>query len=55
MVKEEFEDKLIDLIDEYINNGEDLDLDKKCTVRTTFGTEKYEVDVNLKFEIMQEK
>lgn len=56
MVLKEFEDKLCDLISEYINNHEDkLSLEKRRRVKIDFADEKYEVTATLTFEVLMEK
>ena len=55
MLREEFQDKLTDLIEEYINTGEDLDLSEEVSIDANFENDKFEAAGELKFEILREK
>lgn len=59
MVREEFEDKLVDLVSEYFNEGEDINLENESVfvVDTDFEygvCNSKEVHVNLVFEILKD-
>ena len=55
MTRPEFEDKIVDLISEYIHNGEDVDASDPIEMDLSFEDDDYEVAVNLNFEITKEK
>lgn len=56
MIRQEFEDKLVDLVSEYVDNPEDIDLtDNEIIVETGYEDEKREVFIELKFGILIDK
>ena len=56
MIRQEFEDKLVDLISEYIDKPEDIDLiDNEIIVETGYEDEKREVFIELKFGVLLDK
>ena len=55
MTRPEFEDKIVDLISEYIHNGEDVDASDPIEMDLSFEDDDYEVAALLNFEITKEK
>lgn len=53
MIRDEFEDKLADLVSEYIENGEDIE-DGENYIEANYVDEKREVSIELMFEITKE-
>ena len=53
MNREEFEDKLIDLISEYITTCEDVDFDNENTISVNFNEGEDEVAIDLTFDIVR--
>lgn len=56
MTREEFEDKLVTLVSEYLDNHEDeeIDTEEANVYNVCYQDEKIEVDIELTFEITKE-
>lgn len=53
MNREEFEDKLVNLVSEYITTGEDVDFDNENAISINFNEGEDEVAIDLIFDIVR--